>query len=747
MSPTKAIVRTTAGAIVLSSLWWTTGQGQEVEEEEEAPIFNNEVEAGVGYSTTDSAKFGEYTGLNTDGPFGIGNFRFRHRSPYDSDETSYYELTGRNLGLDSRSVRGKFGEQGTYDVFLDYDEIPHFIFNDAVTPYLGAGGGNLTLPPNWEAAATTDGFGTLGTDLREVDIETKRKRFTGGVTWRLAPEWSIGAQFRHEDKEGKDTIGGAFGTNGGNPSTAILPEPIDYQTDIVDLNLQYAGKRSQVQLGYEFSAFKNKTDRLRFQNAYSTNGRGAPWAPETGYPTGFGEFALPPDNTAHHVAITGAYNLDETTRVTAHGAYGRLEQDEDFLPYSAIPALQASVTTPLPRDSAEAKINTWFADLGVSSRPMPKLDVSASYRFDRRDNQTPQDVFVRIRADAEDQPAGLDNGNARINLPYDYTKHVADVEAGYRVLPQTRASVGYEFEYVDREFQEVSETREHTISGRVSSSPFPFANGWLEYGHAIRNGSTYVDNEIFLQGHTEAFLQTLPPDQRFENHPAMRKFPLADRTRDFVNASLDLFPQDEVTVGLRAGYARADYDESELGLTKTSNLHATIDISYSPSDVLTSFAYVTYEQLERDQRGHSWNPFTAPSLTNPGQRWSVDSTDDVLTTGVGFNWQIIRNVLALTGDYTFSHADTRIEPQGGADLTFAPLPDIETTLHSVGARLGYTFAPAATLNLAYRFETLATHDFAVDNIEPDTIPFVLWIGEDSPNYSANVYGISVSLRF
>ena len=751
MLRTKTMLRTTASAMCLCSAVGTAAQAQdfileEVEEVGEVPTFENEVELGGGYVSDSSEKFGQYTGLDKEGGFVIGNFRLQGRAPYDSESTTYYGASGRNLGLDSRSLDFEFGEQGRYDLFLRYEEIP-FLWFEGKTPYRGVGSDNLTLPGNWVAAPTTDGFTALAEDNEDVDIKTKRKRFSGGASWRFLPNWSIAAEFQHEKKDGLGTIGGAWGTNGGNPSAVILPQTIEYDTNTVDVALEYAGKRSQVALSYEYSSFNDKNDSMRFQNPYSTNGRGGPWAPETGYPTGFGEFALPPDNTAQQVALTGAYTFGATTRVTGHASYRRMEQNENLLPYSAIPALQASVTTPLPRNSADAKINEYLVDLGVTSRPLPKLDVRAKYQYDRRDDDTPEDVFVYITGDAETQPAGTANANARKNLGYDYQEHTFELETGYEILPRTKATLGYEFNYVDRDYQAVTATRENTFTGRLSSSPVDFASGWVEYGHGFRNGSSYESNRNFVQSHTNAYIATLPADEQFENHPALEKFTLADRDRDFVNARVDFFPIDQVGVGLSVGYILDNYNGSELGLIESSALHTTIDVSYSPREDLTGFAYFTYEYLEQDQKGHSWNTANMPSLSDPSQDWRTDTEDKIFTAGVGTTWAVIKDVLTFTTDYVFTHATTSYNQSAGSALDFAPLPDVKTTLHSVGANLEYAFLPNVAINLGYRFEHMQTDDFAVDGIKQDTVPFVLGIGRTSPNYSVHVIGASLKVKF
>jgi hypothetical protein len=73
------------------------------------------VDAGVGYVSDDSFKFGEYTGLTRKDSYLIGGALYGYR---DKD-ARYLELDARNLGLDSRSIEVEGGKQGTYELFLD----------------------------------------------------------------------------------------------------------------------------------------------------------------------------------------------------------------------------------------------------------------------------------------------------------------------------------------------------------------------------------------------------------------------------------------------------------------------------------------------------------------------------------------------------------------------------------------------------------------------------------------------------
>ena len=268
-------------------------------------LVTGEVGLGLGHVSDDDFAFGRYTGLEEQGPFLVGDFRMRLRP----GRPDYLFARGRNLGLRSRSILFEYGEQGTYDTFFSYDQLPNFTVDTAETPYIGAGSSDLTYT----------------NVLRGLDLETERKRLGAGFTYRPDRHWSTRLAVRREVKEGSGVIGGALldagaGAGFGNAFAALLPQPIDYVTHLVDLSLAYVSERYQWQLGYHLSLFDN-------------DDRSLTWDEPADPSTREGRLALPPDNQFHQITFNGAYRLTDTTRLTGLLSTGWMFQDETFLPY------------------------------------------------------------------------------------------------------------------------------------------------------------------------------------------------------------------------------------------------------------------------------------------------------------------------------------------------------------------------------------------------------------------------------
>jgi MtrB/PioB family decaheme-associated outer membrane protein len=720
---------------------------EEEEEEGAFVIYDSDVELGVGYTTSDSFKFREYNGLPSQGGFAIANGRIRGRAPADSETPYYFDVTGTNLGLSSRYVRGEFGNQGEYSVYAEYNQVPHLRFDDGATPYRGAGGNNLTLPDGWVASDTTAGLTTLLPDLGRFDVETERRQIGAGFNRTLNRQWNVDLSFHHEDKEGTDTIGSVFATNGGNTLGATLPKPVDFKTDRLNLGVNYAGESGQFRVGYEFSYFDNRTETLQFQNAFVNPS----WAPGAGFPTGVGEFALAPDNLAHNLFFSGGYNFPARTRVTFNASFSRYEQDESFLPYSANSSL--TVNTPVPRSSAEAEVNNYLVNLAVSSRPVANWDLRGGYRYFNRDNNTPRDVFVRIVGDAEDQPAGVANDNARINLPYSLDQHEVKLGAGYRIFSRTKLSVGYEFDRTHRDYQEVDYTTEHALSAKLRSNPMANVNGWVQFTHTRRDNSGYQGNAPFLESHTPEYLATLPPGEQFENDPGLRKYYLADLEQNAVRAVLSYTPAPAWGLTVDANYLNGDYTDSPVGLQNRKMASGTLDVSYSPNEASNTHAFITYENRKYDQLGCQFNPLSAPNgacITAPPaqqRQWTADTADDVITAGLGGEWKIGKK-WRFGMDYLFTKSTTNIDVTGGAELQpLSNLPRLDSLRHRLGLRLDYQFRKQLSFRMSYLFEHLDSEDFALDQVDPNGVAELITLGNRSPDYDAHVFGISLAYQW
>jgi MtrB/PioB family decaheme-associated outer membrane protein len=282
----------------------------------------NEVEIGAGYLSDDSYRFGRYSGMKDDGAYVIGDIKAQD---YREDGLNW-RIRGINLGLDSRYLRAEGGKQGSQEYYIEYQELPNYINDTGSTPFNGVGSSNLTLPPGFDINTN------LNASLGQLERDTERKRYGVGASFipRRSRNWNFNIAYQHETKEGVNAIGGAMGGAfpGFTSSTtaAILPEPVDYVTDNVDLSLAYAKDKTQLKFAYHMSLFDNEDRSLNWQDPFA--------------PTRSGSLAQQPRNQFHQLTATGGYQLPHNSRLTGVLSIGRMTQDWNFQSYAtAAPGL------------------------------------------------------------------------------------------------------------------------------------------------------------------------------------------------------------------------------------------------------------------------------------------------------------------------------------------------------------------------------------------------------------------------
>ena len=653
--------------------------------------FSASVELGGGYVSDDSFKFGEYTGLNQQGAFAVANADARYRNR----DGRWLDLSATDLGLDSRSLNIAGGKQGSYRLSFGYKELPHNISGTALSPFLGVGTGSLTLPAGWITGATTGTMPLLAASLNGIDLETKRRAVDFGAALTPVVHWEFAVKFRHEEKTGTLGTAGSFVFN-----SSQLAMPVDYDTNQIDVSAAYSTARFQARFAYYGSIFKNNEDILTWANPYSPLVPGAT----------IGERALAPGNEFHQLVVSAAYELNKRIHATADIAFGRMTQDDAFLPYT----VNSSLTTqPLPRSSLDGRVNTLTGNVKITSAVTDRLRLNAAFTYDDRDNKTPQAVYDWITTDVA--PAAA---SPRTNLPYSSTHSVAKLDGGLVLTRDLRVDGGCDYDEYLRDLQEVRRTREHVCWAKGTARANDRADITLKGSHAERRISDYTAN----------------PEIVSPENPLMRKYNMADRDRDTAGLRVDVALNRRISVGLEANISWDKYRKSVMGLLDGRSGAVAADAAFALAEGTSANVYLSHEQIESTQANAEFLP-GAPL-------WFASNKDSIDTAGAGIKHRA-SDKLDIGADYTFSRSTGEISIRGA----LVGFPDLTSRLHS--ARLYATFRPKKklSLRLAYWYENYRSADWTVDGVTPTTIPNVLSLGQGSPSYHINVVTLSARYQF
>ena len=408
------------------------------------------------------------------------------------------------------------GEQGSYKLNLEYDELPSFNDDTTASPFGKSGGNSLILPQDWAPADSTQNMTTLQQSVRDVDIKTERKRLQARFAYNPARKWEVTARIMHEKKDGRHDVGTTFGVAAFDSKTSILPVPVEYLTNELGFGIGYTGRKLQAKVAYDGSYFDEEHNHrgLVWQNPYVAMSE----------PNGFGQYALPPDNNYHKLSATLGYDVRQHTRLNAHLAFGRLKQDGNFLPYTINPDLGGS----LPTNDLDGEVKSTLARLGVSSRPLPRLRLNANYTYSDRDNDSNRNSYDYVVTDL------YNADTARKNKPYSFKQHLFRSSAAYRLSSRSDLSAGFDYDRMERTYQEVDETEEKTLWGELRVRPHEMVDASIKYTHANRSNSDYDGVSEITQ------------------NSRMRLYNLASRTRNKVGGALTITPVSALTLGLSA---------------------------------------------------------------------------------------------------------------------------------------------------------------------------------------------------
>jgi MtrB/PioB family decaheme-associated outer membrane protein len=646
---------------------------------------------GFGYVSSDSLGYGDYTGLEEEGLYAAidGEIHYRDLSG------DYFDLYASDLGYESREIDLRSGNQGFYEIRLGWQETPRYLGYNAQTPYLGVGGDYLTLPSDWVYANTTSGMTALDSNLVPEDLKLKRKTLDVGATFSFLSEWSYRIDYQRQKKTGTRAFAGSMYYS----YATITPAPVDFKTDIVDMALSWAGKRAQVEFGFLWSEFENGASSLTWENPFRAQ-------PELS----MFRAALEPDNDFHQFNIGVSYTFTPRIRMSGQASFGRLKQDEDYLPYTINPNY-ADLELPRPSLDGKLDIGTYNFSGKLYARLNSKLSFTARGKWDERDNKTPVDVYTPVITD-------LLTTIPRYNRPYSYKRQQYSADLRYRASRMIRLSGGLMQHNIDRELQAVDRTKETTGWGEVKVNPTLSTQFRFKLETSDRDNSEYVQ----------------PLDGGPVDHPLMRKYNLADRSRDRYLVEFDYMPLESFGLNLRYSQADSDYEQSEIGLNNSNDKNYSLNLNYVTSFDVNLYAFYNYDKIKADMRNSSGG----------SSMWDALTRDKISTIGIGFSKDISEKS-SIGFDFVSSSADGNISVTTSDDEE--PFPELKTDLRSAKLYFNSEINDHWGYKVFAEFEKFRADDWAVSDYGPGDINSILSLGEGTPEYNVWYVKVQASYRF
>lgn len=713
-----------------------------------AKEYNNEIDVGARYQSSTSPLFGRYTGNDSKGFGSLGGFHLQGSVATPSGSPLSFEANGSNLNFQPNhegpnnalapesSLDVKAGQQGTWAARAYYDAIT-YTGQTFYSPYLSTGAAAPGVPTGVAVQGSAANINRLRNSMVQETAGTRRD--IGGVDGKyILGEWTFTSGFRHEHKEGT-LLGTTYTAVGG----VTFPKPVDYDTDRYSVLGQYATRRLQTQIGYEYSKFadNNFSINLPYLGAGTTTAS---------------QYSLPPGNDAHYVTGRLGYNITPTTRLNTNLRYGVEMARDDLGNGTATPTVAAQ------NSGVGLMARTYDGSVQLVSRPIAPLDLKVSYGISGRDTANSPTTFLgTVNASTADAAA---NTQSYTVLGQSWTKQKALLEVGYRILPSTKLTLGYAYDTVARDAGDavtgetadqvgywVGHSNENTLSAKLTNNSIPNVNTSLSYEHAVRTGKFEF---VGAEAESGAFYQ-------------------APRTADRIKGRADYSPNDQWSVGANGKFETNSYHYAE-GMTGTKrDANATIgpDVSYSPTKAVSVHLFYNYEQIYYVNMGNgcpAGGGTTAATSTTGrctssanfapnGFGYSAATTDSVHTAGLAGDWKVTDR-LKIGADYTFSYGDVGYNMYDGisianSTLSYAnnniSLSNVTSSMHSVKLHGEYQLADNISLLAGYGFDLYKDNDWSYGwnpvVLTNATTINTLTSGESQNSY--RVHSIYTAIRF
>jgi MtrB/PioB family decaheme-associated outer membrane protein len=653
------------------------------------PGWNLDLTLSPAYVADDAYRFGDYTGLDETGAYLFGDLLLG----YVDDQARYLRLDGFMRSPEFTNLSLETGRQGVWEIRGGYQAIPRRFFDATVTPFLGSGTGRLSLPADWVRAPATAGMSALDDTLAPVAIRRDLDLLKLGATIRPGSRWRLDVDYRRQEKQGRD-----LGSGSVLFSAVELASPVDYTTDDLELALRMNGSGWETSLSYLGSYFDNGEESLTWDNPFSSS---------LGADTG--SRALAPDNEMHQITLAGAMRLPKRTVLSGRLAAGTLSQDERLAPYTINPSIDAA---PLPVRTADAEVDTLNLNLRAVTSPWRRITLSGEIRYNEFDNRKRVNAYDYVITDAV--PASV----AARNPAYDYERSELKLRGEYRPGGRLKLQLGYDGRRFDRSAQE----RQKTTTDRF----------WFRV-HRRLGMSADLDFDLFMEDRQGSSYESLERAVG-EQNPLLRKYNLADRERYGLRLKGSLFPADGWDFGWELEYGEDEYQETDIGLTRSKYARIGADASWLVGRQGVLFGAVFTETVDSDQAGSQ--SFAAPD-------WAATTSDRFDSASVGFEHPALLGPLGLKLSYDWSYG--RGEIASSTSGLGSRFPDLTSRRHRFDLGLSYPLGDAWTVGFNYLFEKVRSDDWSLEGVDPASMSNLLSLGADPFDYEVNV--IYLSFRY
>ncbi len=755
------------------------------------------------------------------------------------DSAHYFEIVGGGVDHNDQFYGATFGRYNDWRLKAFYNETPHVFTTSFRNLWTNPGSGNLTLKPGLTPGGTgnnaADNAAITAVAQANANTELGLVRKKGGLRYdmNLTDKLKLFASYSLEKREGARPFGSVWGGGGGQASMETI-EPINYETHDIVGGLYYNDRLNSFNLQASASLFRNKIDTFTFETPLRAAGAGMDGVSAGMYQTG--RFDLYPDNEAYNIKGEYARKLPELMngRFTAVVSVGSSRQDDKLIPWTHYEGLSPTnvngsnwnTLDSLSQKSADSRIDTRLIDLGLSLNPTNRLNVKAKARYYETKNKggflacNPNAEYIN-RGDGESGGLSaygcdgvwgrmLNNGSALSmlyganttaagnipirSIPFDYKKLNTGLTADWR-LDKASLNAAYDRETYHRDHRERDKTWEDKFKFGYVNRSLDDITMRLSVAHDRRRGSSYQTHHPYANFVSGSIVPMPQADganvQSWVVHmnSGMRKYDLADRNQNTINARLNYMPREDLDIGLSAQmketrYPSSDYGRGAGGKQRQNWFNLDVDWQYSPTSSM--YAYYSYQRGNLTQRalpsgggvGCTLGTMTSMGVITPENAerlcqspqsgavwvaqnfWELDHKDYGNTVGLGLRHDF--GMVKFDMSYTYARNRTEMRYDAPANLTDAQraaagagFPDLVNTQNVLEANLLFPINKTASARLLFRHEYGKYRDWHYDGLQDDPVavnapgtalPVGVILDAGPQTYRANLIGLMLQFR-
>ena len=797
--------KVSAIALAVASMFITSAAFADDEEIKALTQPKSSVQVEVINVDSASAKFGEYNGLNTQGPKANGALSIKGGSGYTNNEqgeTTRWSVTGDNLGLTSRSAGASISDQGSWSFGVNYDQLQHNISDTYQTPYQGnMGGGTFTLPSNFGSinTATTNGGTTYpasanptiktGTqfmtttqknDFAGMNISSTRQNTTVNGKADIDKDSNFTFEYNNLTQTGAklQSMPGAGMAKGGaiGETPTILPMPTNYQTDTFNLAYNWKSESAHFTTSYFGSFFQDGYNSVSFQ----------PWANASGLSNTMQTMSTAPSNSFNQLNIGGGYDIATKTKLTGNASVGRNTQNAGFAvdPYMMISPAAGGVPY---SGSMNGLVNTTHLDAKITDQSVKDLTLSAGYKFDERDNLTQSNIYSFSGVGGNNLASSVTNQQPAVypNTPLSLKQSLISAGADYRLTRDQKVSLTYGNNTINRWCNQYGSSGANSLNanqypaGTNCVTATSSNENKLDALYKIRAteglnfkiGAGYASRIANLDQNAIAGFSQANPN----NTPAKTYLPgvngqdyfgyvpyfEASRKQFIGKASATWDATEKLNFTLGGKYTNDTYPNSTYGVQNGNSWSLNLDSTYAYADAGTVVAYATQQNMQRNLSNLNLNQTSSTYTTAYSGGWTNNLTSNATTVGLGVKQgDLLNGKLTLSADATMSFASswysTNVNYQPIATTSCnSPnvqscgiLPAIQNNLGIIKLGGSYQIDKQSRVGLMYWYQHLYSNDYYYNGLQTGYTPTsVLPTNQSSPSYSVNVISANYTYTF